>query len=464
MNSPENQKKMQEELFDHIENFSEILSRIGHKKRIIILAHLLDGQKKFSFLEEKTNLKKTALTHHINLLTSSKLVNKIDRGLYEISQDGRELIQSTLRTYISSSLRTLEIARSLQKRFFFDYRLDERITSKMKQVSSNPEFIPHPITLIGAIGGVLNSQGIKITKDELAGVSGYCFLTIVKENSLWVTAPESHYLIESFLKALSKMGWKFSRYIDSGSLPSDDDFTKPLSDEDERRARKLFNLIKKEIDNDTPVILWGIPVPEWGIVRGYKDENYIVSTYRQMQEEYGNQIPYNKINASGAVVALTIEDISRRKEYKIDYKESIQRAVSIVKENKYGFNRYITGLEAYERWASLLLNEKDEGTKYFGNAYLIQYFLAGRISAVKFLRKLNINSKGKSQEESISRAIKEYQKIVEVYKELAKLFPLAYGEILDQQKCIKGAELINKLKKYEEKGVSHLEQALERWK
>lgn len=463
MSNQEKQEKLQSEIFHYLDNFSEMLVSIGHKKRIIILTHLLNGSKKFSFLEEKTNLKKTALAHHLNILSNSRMVNKIERGLYEISEDGREFILSIFKSYKSSSLRVLEIAKSLQERFFFDYWLDEKAKTHMKLVSSNPEFIPHAMTLIGAITGVLKAYGSKITVDELAGLTGHCFLTIVGQNKLWVTAPETHNLIDTFLMVLEKIGYKFSRYFDKDSFPLDSDFTRPLSFEDEKRARRLFTLIRKEVNEDKPVILWGIPVPEWGIVKGYKEENYIVSTFRQIQEKYENQIPYNKINAMGSINALFIENFYDRKDIEIDYKESIERAISIAKENKYGRSGHITGLEAYDRWRYLMENEEDEGTKYFGNAYLIQVFQAGKQSVTRFLRKINNQFKNMPQQISIEKAINEYQEIEKIYKELAELFPLAYGKILKQEKTKTGVELIQALKNHEDKGIRSLEQALAKW-
>ena len=463
MNNQENSEELQKELFENLDSLSNLLNSLGHKKRIIILVHLLDGQKRFSFLEEKTALKKTALAHHLNLLSNSGLINKIDRGEYEVTQDGKELLGSIMRTYTSSSLRTLEVARSLQKSFFFEYGLEEITTTKMKQVSSDPKFIPHNLTLLGAISGVMKALGSKISIDELAGLTGFCFLTVIGQDRLWVSAPTGHTLRNSFLEILSNSGWEFHMIVDKGSLPSDNDPTKPLSAIDEKRARNLLKLIKKEIDNDRPVVLWGIPVPEWGIVKGYKDDNYIVSTFRHIEEKFENQIPYNKINAQGAISALFVKDVSKEKLTAEDYKESIKRAISISKENKYGREGHITGFSAYDRWAYLIENEKDMGTKYFGNAYIIKSFLAGRKSVVKYLKKISNINRNLPQQVSIEKAIKKYQKVVEFYEKLSELFPHIYSGVLNQEKISKGASLIRILKKLEEEGVNYLEQALNEW-
>ena len=463
MDNQNNQKNLQEEIFNHLDRFSDILVSIGHKKRIIILTYLLNGPKKFSFLEEKTDLRKTALAHHLSILSESKLVDKIERGIYKISQDGREFIQNFYRAYNKSSLKSLEIARTLQKRFFSEYDIDEKLETNKRIVSINPEFEDNALTLMGAITGVLKASGSNLSVEDIAGLTGQCFLTIVGSDRLWVTAPESHNLLETFLKVLESIGHKFSKYHDAGSLPSNEDFSQPLSVEDEKRARKLLNIVKKEIDKDKPVILWGIPVPEWGIVKGYKNDNYIVSTFVPIHEEFDNQIPYDKISAVGGIIALRIEGDFKEKIFKTDYKKSIERAISISKENIFGRTNHITGLEAYDRWIYLLENEEDRGTKYFGNSYLIRFFHAGKQNALSYLEKLGNKFKNTPQQTLIEKATYEYQKIVEIYSQLRVLLPLAYGVILKQKEGRKAAELISKIKEHEENGIKYLEQALENW-
>ena len=103
------------------------------------------------------------------------------------------------------------------------------------------------------------------------------------------------------------------------------------------------------------------------------------------------------------------------------------------------------------------------GTKYFGNAYIIKSFLAGRKSVVKYLKKISNINRNLPQQVSIEKAIKKYQKVVEFYEKLSELFPHIYSGVLNQEKISKGASLIRILKKLEEEGVNYLEQALNEW-
>ena len=56
--------KIQDKVLSSLDGFSELMNSVGNKKRIYILALLLDGPKLLSIIEEKTELGKTALAHH----------------------------------------------------------------------------------------------------------------------------------------------------------------------------------------------------------------------------------------------------------------------------------------------------------------------------------------------------------------------------------------------------------------
>ena len=68
MSKKSSPSRIQDKLLSSLDGFSELMNSIGNKKRIYILALLLDDPKLLSVIEEKTELGKTALAHHINLL------------------------------------------------------------------------------------------------------------------------------------------------------------------------------------------------------------------------------------------------------------------------------------------------------------------------------------------------------------------------------------------------------------
>ncbi|NIO38012.1 hypothetical protein GTO27_09960, partial [Candidatus Bathyarchaeota archaeon] len=70
-------------------------------------------------------------------------------------------------------------------------------------------------------------------------------------------------------------------------------------------VKNLFEKIKREIDErDRPVVLWGLAIPEYGIVKGYDGNSYIVSTYRSLIEQPETPIPFYDLKAPGCIDAF----------------------------------------------------------------------------------------------------------------------------------------------------------------
>ncbi|MHA1933724.1 MAG: GyrI-like domain-containing protein [Candidatus Thorarchaeota archaeon] len=89
-----------------------VLSSLANSKRLQIMQLLLIDRREFIEMQDATGLSKTALVHHLNKLVESGAVNHVERGLYEVSEDGLKLLQSIVVTYIDTTrLRKLETAR-----------------------------------------------------------------------------------------------------------------------------------------------------------------------------------------------------------------------------------------------------------------------------------------------------------------------------------------------------------------
>ena len=89
-------------LEENTEKISEILTALANPVRLRILSRLLDGETEFSELQKTTGLSKTALTHHLNSLSDSEIIENPKRGLYQLKEDGRNILASIVDTYISS--------------------------------------------------------------------------------------------------------------------------------------------------------------------------------------------------------------------------------------------------------------------------------------------------------------------------------------------------------------------------
>ena len=456
--------KLQQEIGELLEGFSVILSSLGNKKRLYIMSLLLDGPKLLTSLEKKLKLGKTAVAHHINLLLSAKLIERVTRGEYKITDDGLEFLRENFNIYTSSSFKLKKEAEQRQRRYILAYKLIKEQNGITKKISKEAKFQKHFLTFVGAMAGALNCLGRKVSTDEIAGFTGYGFLLNVPKQGLWSSSPTSHNGFDIFIKALSKFGWKIKKYHEPESLPSDFSHSKPLSMRDDVRASNLFEMIKKEINKNKPVVLWGVHVPEYGIVNGYNKDNYIVSSIHTLDERFKNQIPYNKLDAEGSVIVYMFD---RKIDVKIeseDHRESIRRAIRFAESKKIAHKIFVSGVEAYDTWIEHIEVGLVEDTKYFGNQYMINSYLDARKSVVEYLGKLIKIYRGTPQINELYQTFYEYQKVVKIYKELSKLFPRKRFDSVTKDKCKRAIKLLGLLKKHELEAIAFMKKAVEIWK
>ena len=102
-------------ILQSIEGITVLLRTVNHPKRIEILAILLDGSKDFKILAEITDFPKSALSNHLSILMDRNLVEKKERGMYNLTIDGEELISKIAKSYLDTKIREQERLMQLQK-------------------------------------------------------------------------------------------------------------------------------------------------------------------------------------------------------------------------------------------------------------------------------------------------------------------------------------------------------------
>lgn len=98
-----------DELYKELKDFGEdivfILNALANQKRLQLVTSLLTEPGTFRELQKVTGLGKTALAHHLGLLVKAGVLNHTGRGHYELSRDGRELLNALGMTYANSRRR-----------------------------------------------------------------------------------------------------------------------------------------------------------------------------------------------------------------------------------------------------------------------------------------------------------------------------------------------------------------------
>lgn len=113
-----------------------ILGALANEKRLRVLSALLIRPRLFSELRDLTQLRKTALSHHLGLLLKADVIKQQGRGQYEISYDGQALLEAISATYLESDryeeLKSTRIARYIEK--IYAQRKEKEIEDLFVQV------------------------------------------------------------------------------------------------------------------------------------------------------------------------------------------------------------------------------------------------------------------------------------------------------------------------------------------
>ncbi len=453
-------------LLDSLSEISDVLKTVSQVKRLQILGFLIDSPKKFSFLLLRTEISKTALANHLSTLVDAGLIEKIVRGSYKITNDGFNFIKATVNAYKESEMRKeIEEEKKSLEIFKFYHTLEEKTKMNEKIVEFKSEYQDGAISYLAALTGVLKSLGSDLDIVDLGGRTGYGFITNVSKGKICPSGPTamSESCWSEIYKGSGSFGWKFNIWFENRSFPQK---SRPLSPEDYARANDFFNRVKETIDKyEKPVVIWGIPVPEYGIVYGYTEDSYTVSTFRTVINEEETPIKFDALEAPGCMDLIYFTD-----QIEIDSKEedrkSVERAVIMAEGNGVARNGYAAGSEAYDEWADVLNNLELE-IDAFGNSYVIDCYWEGKRIAAEYLRRLSERFINLPQSKILLQASEEYKKVESSFKELSKLFPFFsknHKDDLTDDNRNKGAQLLKLSKINEEKAIKFLKDALKAWK
>lgn len=111
----ESRKAMEEFLSESIDDVMDMIKTLDHPVRFKIIISLISTSKTFRELSEITNLQTSALGNHLSVLIEKKLIEKIVRGLYRLTEDGNDLIEAFAYSYLNTKIREQERLLKLQK-------------------------------------------------------------------------------------------------------------------------------------------------------------------------------------------------------------------------------------------------------------------------------------------------------------------------------------------------------------
>jgi len=437
---------------------AEMLRSAAHPARVQVLALLREKEQSLAYLMGRTGLSKNALANHMRLLMDLKLVTRVARGKYRLSEDGAELVDALAGVYESSQRR--ETLREEHVRRLYSKRRLEGESMTKKTVSKDVKYMPCWLSYTGAVAGSLKALGMDCDVIDVGGRSGYSFMINVAKGVTCESGPTALHneTWDMIYRGSASLGVKMEHWYDDHDYPAKAGSPTP---EELEKAKRLFERVKQEIDKDRPVVLWGLDVPEYGIVKGYDGDSYIVSTYRSLSGTPDTPVLYHDLRAPGCLDAYYFGE--KTKKSPAADKQALERAVRFASGDVPVNPRYVAGPGALDEWASVLENAPDAKQTYFGNSYIGACYAEGRQVSAAFLKRLAKKQKGK-QATHLSEAAKCYEKGSELLTQFTKIFPFKMEGEMKSADRKRGAELLRKVKPLEEEAIGHMKMALKEWK
>jgi hypothetical protein len=176
--------------------------------------------------------------------------------------------------------------------------------------------------------------------------------------------------------------------------------------------------IKASIDRSVGVVVWApTPVPEFGIITGYDDEDGVFSIEHGMPGEYG---PLLYTNLGKSEVSILFYQVFLGK---VDvkpaaiYRESLQFGVREWNKTQHYEPNYASGRLAYDNLIGTL-QRKDYNP--FGLAYNLQVYGSAKADLARYLTFVT----GEEREfKPVEKAAALYQQVAERYAKVMQLVP-----------------------------------------
>ncbi|NHJ02835.1 MAG: ArsR family transcriptional regulator [Candidatus Heimdallarchaeota archaeon] len=98
--------KLREFMLQSLDGILDLLNSLAHPRRMELLLYMLGGRPiSFKELQEQIDLQKSALAHHLSVLVDKSLVEKTEKGVYQITLDGDDLLERIAHSFLEAKFR-----------------------------------------------------------------------------------------------------------------------------------------------------------------------------------------------------------------------------------------------------------------------------------------------------------------------------------------------------------------------
>ncbi|MHA1420440.1 MAG: ArsR/SmtB family transcription factor, partial [Candidatus Heimdallarchaeaceae archaeon] len=104
-------------ILESLNDLADLFKCLDHPTRLEILARLIYDEMEFKDLQQEMDIPKTSLANHLTQLVESGLVERMERGVYRISFDGQDIINSSAKSFLDMKVREQERLETLRLRY-----------------------------------------------------------------------------------------------------------------------------------------------------------------------------------------------------------------------------------------------------------------------------------------------------------------------------------------------------------
>lgn len=348
---------------------------------------------------------------------------------------------------------------------------------KSFEVENKAVFVASWITYLSTATGILKSMGKEVDLVDVGGYTGNAFHLNISKGDTCPSAPTvAPY--DTFAEGLESFGWKVEQTWENPGYNQSDD------DKQIERAKNYFADIKNTMtQTGRPIGIWGVPdVPEFGIVNGFDDDKYVVSTFRSLPSMPldDDPISYLNLHAPGGLFKLVFKDSIDVKDNSARDRKAIARAVVIAKDLE-KIEGYVSGPASFAEWALNLemgivpesedeKKELEDMTKlnYHGNSYVAACTQEGLELAAAFLKRLAERHQQQSFSKKLAEASHYYKRAATVMQAFTEQFPFSTDknwnpdEFPDEKRST-GAEILRQAEPLVVTAIAKMEEALKKW-
>jgi DNA-binding transcriptional ArsR family regulator len=383
-------------------NLAKILRTLGHPKRIEILKLLHKSQLEYSTILRNIGISRTALANHLNLLVETGMIQRMERGLYSLTEDGHSFYNSMTHTYFESKTRTQLERKQLLETYASRVKQGGNDLVMMKKLKWKPRWVSH----LGAVEASLKYLKQKISPAWIYGGTGHAFVINIAKD-LCPSGPTA-WRTMMLHDLSSNLGYKV-----------DGVFAVKTNPEFPRMQEKAWNHAKENIVKDIPCYAWELEAPEFYNINGYDDVGYHYSG--PGCEDGKGPKPWRNLGNTGIGILemYSVHPCDTTNPVKA-IKEALEKSLHHASNpDDIIFPNYRSGLKGYEWWISAI---QDGSAVAMGHAYNAGVWAECRKFAAQFLKEARKHVSGDGRI-LIDAAQKKYEIVSANLESISKDYP-----------------------------------------